>query len=72
MTHLEEAKQRLSKPFLKYPNTENGFNHATADFQELMDWTLGTDCGEELNKKLDEKRWAMQDFYKKLHGWDIE
>lgn len=66
-----EALQRLAKPFKRYPNTEAGFQAATDDFQDLMDWTLGTDVGPDLNAKLDAKRWAMQEFYQRLHGWDI-
>lgn len=71
MNHIEQANELLKKPFIRYANSDYGFESATADFQFLMDYTLGTDCGQELNDKLDQRRWAMQDYYKKLHGWDI-
>ncbi len=81
MNHIDQANELLNKPFIRYANStygfesatadSYGFESATADFQFLMDFTLGTDCGQELNDKLDQKRWAMQDHYKKLHGWDI-
>jgi hypothetical protein len=68
---ITEAKARLAKPFTRYSNTDWGYQSAIDDFQDLMHWTLGTDCGKEINDLLDQKRWAMQDFYKRLHKWDI-
>jgi hypothetical protein len=67
----EETKRLLSKPPVAYENTNKGYESACEDFQYLMDYALGTDEGKVVNNALDWKRWELQEYYKKKHGWEV-
>lgn len=65
------TQEVLRMPFVAYEDTNRGYQRACEDFEFLMDYALGTDEGEVVNNALDWKRWELQEYYKKKHGWDV-
>lgn len=67
----KESLRLLTQSYPKVPNTDKGFGIATARFEELMDHDNGTDDGELVHQALQHKRWALQEHFSNLYGWDI-
>lgn len=67
-----EAFDYLVRPFVHYSDTESGYQKAVDDHRELMDFELGADEHPDVHEALVDRRWAMADYYRRLHGWDVQ
>ena len=67
-----EAKEFLLKPFVRYSDSDAGYNRAVDDHRALMDFELGSDEHPDVHQALVDRRWAMAEFYQRLHGWDVQ
>lgn len=66
-----EARELLLKPFVRYSNNDAGYSRAVDDHRTLMDYELGTEEHPDVQQALVDRRWALAEFYEKLHGWDV-
>ena len=67
-----EAKDLLLKPFVRYSDNNAGYDRAVEDHRTLMDFELGSDEHPDVQQALVDRRWALADFYQRLHGWDVQ
>ena len=67
-----EAWEMLNKPFVRYLNTQQGYESAVCDHRELMDFELGAEEHPEIQQLLVDRRWKMAEYYQKLHKWDVQ
>jgi hypothetical protein len=67
-----EARALLRKPFVRYSDNDAGYNRAVEDHQNLMDFELGSDEHPDVQQALVDRRWALAEYYQRLHGWDVQ
>lgn len=67
-----EARELLLKPFVRYSNSDAGYDRAVDDHRALMDFELGADEHPDVHQALQDRRWALAEFYQRLHGWDVQ
>lgn len=67
----EETLRLLRQPYPLVENTDKDFGVVADRFAYLMDYELGTDEGELISRALQHKRWALQEHFRNLYGWEI-
>ena len=67
-----EARELLLKPFVRYSDNNAGYDQAVNDHRTLMEYELYTQEHPDVHQALVDRRWALAEFYKKLHGWDVQ
>ena len=67
-----EAQSFRLHPFVRYSDTEAGYNRAVDDHRNLMDFELGADEHPDVHQALVDRRWEMAEYYQRLHGWDVQ